>query len=476
MLAAPMLASTAGASSTVDLTGIAVGGGPLQPGFMPQRTVYTVDVDVSVATTQVTAISSPEAALTATVNGAPFAINSGAPSNVPLNPGCNLLAITTHVLSDTKTYTVIVHRGAGGTSNDGNLGGLSLTAGPLQPAFNPATTGYSVNVDSSVSSTRVTAASADPCAAMELIVNGATTTSLVSGVAGPPAAINVGANTIAVRVTASDGVTTKTYTVTVNVTAPAPPVIPSPPPEQSPAAPSLQPSAASAAPDSVPAATPPLADSAATAAFAPRPAVPQLGDYHDLGLLGLSGLIQEVQVGAGNDVTVSTSAITARVTSLRSPVVALVARFTSNPAPVPLAGVSFADLRVVGASDDAVAKVVFHLPPGMQSAKQLVYFDGTQWRDVGAELITRPSEGSITVMLDGASQPRITELTGTFFAVVPRQPAPLLGPAVKPHQVRPAVQRLGDEGFPLLVVLLGLSPVCAVAVASTVAWRSRPAG
>jgi hypothetical protein len=208
----------------------------------------------------------------------------------------------------------------------------------------------------------------------------------------------------------------------------------------------------------------------------PAPAVPPLGAFPDVGLLGLNGLVAESQIGVGNDVTVSTSSVTARVTDLRSPVTAMVARYSGNPSGAPLSAVSFSDVRVVGASDDAVAKVVFHLPEGMSSAQRPMYFDGIQWRDVGGELITRPTEGTITVNLNSASQPRVTELGGTFFAVVPRQPGALLGPTVEPKQVNAGpVPGLPSDGFPWLAVLLGLTPVAAVVVASLRAWRTRAA-
>ncbi len=102
-------------------------------------------------------------------------------------------------------------------STDATLSGLGISAGALSPSFAPATTTYTVNVANAVASVTVTPTVNETNASVK--VNG---NSVTSG--SPSGAIplnNIGANTITVVVTAQDGITTKTYNVTVNrATAP----------------------------------------------------------------------------------------------------------------------------------------------------------------------------------------------------------------------------------------------------------------
>lgn len=97
-------------------------------------------------------------------------------------------------------------------STDHTLSGLTVSAGPLTPDFNPATTTYSLTVDGSVTSTTVTP-----------ILNSAAAQETVNGVPVVPGAtsasipLRVGANTIAVLVTAEDN-SQGTYTISITVT------------------------------------------------------------------------------------------------------------------------------------------------------------------------------------------------------------------------------------------------------------------
>lgn len=91
------------------------------------------------------------------------------------------------------------------------LSGLVLSGGTLVPAFDPATTNYSLSVAHSVGSVSVTPTPADSNATVT--VNG---TPVAGGHVSPSISLNVGANPIIAVVTAQDGITTKTYTITVN--------------------------------------------------------------------------------------------------------------------------------------------------------------------------------------------------------------------------------------------------------------------
>ena len=90
------------------------------------------------------------------------------------------------------------------------LAGLSLSAGTLVPAFQPATIDYTVSVENAVSAVAITPTSTDPGATImvnnEAVSSGGATSDIAL------AAVETALNIV---VTAEDGVTTRTYTVTV---------------------------------------------------------------------------------------------------------------------------------------------------------------------------------------------------------------------------------------------------------------------
>lgn len=110
-----------------------------------------------------------------------------------------------------------------------DLTSLSLSSGTLSPAFDPATTAYTASVDNTTTSVGVIA------------VAGSGATAVVSG----NSSLAVGSNTVTIAVTADDGTTIKTYTVTVDrAAAPATPTTPTTAPAPTPTAASPTPAPA----------------------------------------------------------------------------------------------------------------------------------------------------------------------------------------------------------------------------------------
>ncbi len=100
-------------------------------------------------------------------------------------------------------------------SNNASLSILALSNGALSPAFASATTSYTASVPNATASLMVTPTVVDGTALVR--VNGV---SVTSGSASAAIALNVGSNIITTVVTAQDGTTTKTYTVTITRLAP----------------------------------------------------------------------------------------------------------------------------------------------------------------------------------------------------------------------------------------------------------------
>ena len=91
-----------------------------------------------------------------------------------------------------------------------SLSNLVLSEGVFSPAFASGTINYSVTVSSGATSLTVRPTTADNAT---VSVNG---TAVISGRSSNPIPLAVGSNMLAIVVTALDGNTTKTYTVTVN--------------------------------------------------------------------------------------------------------------------------------------------------------------------------------------------------------------------------------------------------------------------
>ena len=137
-----------------------------------------------------------------------------ADGTVALSVGENAVSIevTAEDGETKKTYTVSVTRAAPPLSTDATLSGLALS-GIDFGAFDPAITAYTADVANDVTETTITPA---------VNHDGATYVVKLDGVADADGtvALAVGQNAISVEVTAEDGETKKTYTVTVTRASP----------------------------------------------------------------------------------------------------------------------------------------------------------------------------------------------------------------------------------------------------------------
>lgn len=133
--------------------------------------------------------------------------NSGS-TNVVITSIRNASNCTSNISAgNTSSFTVY--------SNNANLSAISLSNGMLSPSFNSSTISYATSVANSISSITVTPTKSDANASMHVRVNGGTYASVTSGSASSALSLNVGSNTIDVKVTAQDGTTIQTYTIIV---------------------------------------------------------------------------------------------------------------------------------------------------------------------------------------------------------------------------------------------------------------------
>ncbi|MFO0775587.1 MAG: cadherin-like beta sandwich domain-containing protein [Nitrospiraceae bacterium] len=214
-----VLASVPGATKTytvivtrggaADLFDLELSAGPLTPDFDPAGTTYAVSASEATTQTTVTATLSDHRA-TLRINNQP-AVSEQPSAPIALAAGSNVISIVvTAVNGTTKTYTVTVNRAGVGNAN---LSALSVTAGPLVPTFTSAGVNYAVVTAATTTTTMVTARTQDPTSS--ITINGSRA---ISGVPFGPIPLNASGTPTAINVvvSAADGVTSKTYVVTVS--------------------------------------------------------------------------------------------------------------------------------------------------------------------------------------------------------------------------------------------------------------------
>ncbi len=121
-------------------------------------------------------------------------------------------------IEESQTGNGVRQAPPGAESTDADLSALSLSAGTLAPAFDPARTSYTASVEHSQSTITLTATASDADnATVEFLdASDAALDDADGNTEGHQVDLAVGENTVKVRVTAADDATIRTYTVVVN--------------------------------------------------------------------------------------------------------------------------------------------------------------------------------------------------------------------------------------------------------------------
>jgi gliding motility-associated-like protein len=194
-------------STNATLTLLQISGQTISPTFATATTSYTSTVSNATTSIKVEAFTSSPAA-TISINGNAVASGVASPA-LPLNVGSN--TITTIVTAQdgvtTDTYTITVTRLP---STNAFLTLLQISGQTISPTFATGTTSYTSTVSNATTSIKVEAFTSSSVSTVSINGN-----AVAPGVASPALPLNVGSNTITTIVTAQDGVTTDTYTITV---------------------------------------------------------------------------------------------------------------------------------------------------------------------------------------------------------------------------------------------------------------------
>ncbi|MEC0201055.1 Ig-like domain-containing protein [Paenibacillus lautus] len=194
----------------------------------PTATIVVADTALSIGETSQVTITFSEAVSGFTngdltvVNGALSSVSSSDNMawTATLTPNSNVNAATNTITLDNSGVTDYAGNAGVGTTESNSysvftvpasadLSSVTLSNGTLSPVFASGTEVYTSSVPNSISTLTVTATALDSHAT--ITVNG---TLVISGQASSNILLNVGSNTIAIVVTASDQ-STRTYTITV---------------------------------------------------------------------------------------------------------------------------------------------------------------------------------------------------------------------------------------------------------------------
>ncbi|MCO5950322.1 cadherin-like beta sandwich domain-containing protein [Mucilaginibacter flavidus] len=205
-------------SNNANLSNLTLSSGVLTPVFSPGTVAYTATVSNATATIKITPFTS-DAAASVKVNGTAVA-SGAATANLPLVVGANVInaVVTAQDGTTIKTYKLTVTRAK---SNNAALSSIKLSPlSTLTSTSGPASVNYVTSVAPGITSVTVTPTV--QVAGATIKVNGVT---VASGAASGPIALNAGPTVVNLVVTAQDGVTQKTYTITVNRTGSSNPAL-----------------------------------------------------------------------------------------------------------------------------------------------------------------------------------------------------------------------------------------------------------
>ncbi|MDP4093578.1 MAG: cadherin-like beta sandwich domain-containing protein, partial [Bacillota bacterium] len=184
------------------LTGLDLSAGTLNPVFKSAQNTYNLSVGNDVSNITLTPVIDQSDAVIK-VNGVEVT-NGQASDPINLQVGDNTITVEVTAADGTvNTYTLTVIKEGGG-----NITGLNLSTGTLNPVFDSVQNTYSLSVGNDVTCMTLTP-TAEPDSVIK--VNGV---EVISGQASAPIDLNVGDNAITIEVSNSDGAV-NTYTITV---------------------------------------------------------------------------------------------------------------------------------------------------------------------------------------------------------------------------------------------------------------------
>jgi len=203
-------------SANTSLSNIAISKGTLLPAFSALTTSYFDTVMVSnilVTPTLADTNASMEISIDGGLSYDP--IVSGTNSDtISLSLGTTAVRfrVTAEDGINQKIYILSILRVL---SSDAELANLVPNSLNLSGSFTPSTTSYSCSVPNAFKSFKITPTLSNEMGVVQVRINGGAYSLVNNQTESPVMLLNVGSNTVQIRVTAEDGIATKTYSITV---------------------------------------------------------------------------------------------------------------------------------------------------------------------------------------------------------------------------------------------------------------------
>ena len=193
-------------SNDASLSALTLSDVTLSPSFATGTTSYTGDVPGNVVDTTVAATTTDEGATVAVTPVDADGSTDGHQVTLAVGPNPITVTVTAEDGTTVQSYTITVIT----KSNDASLSALTLSDVTLSPSFATGTTSYTGDVPGNVVDTTVTATTTDEGATVAV-----TPVDADGSTDGHQVTLEVGPNPITVTVTAEDGTTVQSYTITV---------------------------------------------------------------------------------------------------------------------------------------------------------------------------------------------------------------------------------------------------------------------
>ncbi len=201
-----------------DLTSFTISSGTLYPSFTKNTINYTTTVANNVTSISVTPTADDAmAALQIRINNGTYTnVSSGSSASITgLNIGTNIIEIKVTARDNitTKVYTIIINRSA---YTNANLSNINLIGNSYSPVFHPDTLNYSSSVLFGTNNVKVSAIISDTSSRIKIKINSGAFTSINNKDTSDFLGLNIGMNTIYLKVDVQDSTSNKVYTINMN--------------------------------------------------------------------------------------------------------------------------------------------------------------------------------------------------------------------------------------------------------------------
>ena len=200
-----------------DLSNLTISTGLLSPAFVKTNSSYTCLVANNISNINITpVVDDVLATLKIRINNGTYTnVSSGSASSITgLNIGSNTvdIKVTARDNVTTKVYTIVIYRSAYGNAK---LSNINLIGNSYTPAFHPDTMNYSTSVLFGINKVKLSPTISDTSSKIKIRINNGAFSSINSKDTSDFLFLNIGMNTLYLKVDVQDSSTSKEYTINI---------------------------------------------------------------------------------------------------------------------------------------------------------------------------------------------------------------------------------------------------------------------